>query len=443
MPGNPLTDRLAYRPDVVVHDLPELRTELVTDCWTTERGCRIGRMVIDDFEGLGEYVSSIMDEFQDARRCRVYLSPNNIFNDSINANLEHRLTVVREGGKVSIDESGKSYGQNPFDPLFSAYMSRTPMIFDYDLGAGFGHGIQMVFEDLDRNSSRGHIYGVERQEGAGMVAVMPFYYREADNINGLICLEGDLRGRNSDLDGFSRAYWAAKLAMNASAQISSQLMHRFDSITNLPRRADFEVDMRGSIKQLIRHKVSDLYLMFVDLDNFKQINDTYTHPVGDEILRQVADMMQHSVRADDSVFRVGGEEFAVILNGVSYPEAMTIAERVRSYIEKISVMVRRREDGGVGIIKDKGSGWSIAPGTEFVRVTCSIGVVDVKKAAADRIGIELPPNGRGDEIIQEILKTAYSHSAELLHVAKVSGKNCICFAENGSNLIFRAAPIVL
>jgi diguanylate cyclase len=73
----------------------------------------------------------------------------------------------------------------------------------------------------------------------------------------------------------------------------------------------------------------------IDIDNFKTVNDAHGHPVGDEALRLVADTLRGSVREGDTVFRVGREEFAILLPGVTAEAALPVAERVRHAVAGI------------------------------------------------------------------------------------------------------------
>jgi diguanylate cyclase (GGDEF)-like protein len=77
----------------------------------------------------------------------------------------------------------------------------------------------------------------------------------------------------------------------------------------------------------------------LDLDNFKRVNDTYGHPVGDELLRRVARVVLQYVRETDSAARYGGEEFAVICPGLSVEELRDRAERLRVAIAEIELPV--------------------------------------------------------------------------------------------------------
>ncbi len=72
-----------------------------------------------------------------------------------------------------------------------------------------------------------------------------------------------------------------------------------------------------------------LSVLLLDVDHFKRINDTHGHPIGDEVLRQVAEAVTENVRPSDFVFRYGGEEFLIVLVETSLRQAATIAERMR------------------------------------------------------------------------------------------------------------------
>ncbi len=89
-------------------------------------------------------------------------------------------------------------------------------------------------------------------------------------------------------------------------------------------------------QKLKRQRVRDLYVLFIDVDNFKRINDTYGHVFGDQVLRRLAQEILASVRAYDNVIRFGGEEIVVILHRVNYSQAMDIAQRIRKRVKSIT-----------------------------------------------------------------------------------------------------------
>ena len=104
-----------------------------------------------------------------------------------------------------------------------------------------------------------------------------------------------------------------------------------DSLTRLANRRAFD-DKLIAIYNSMRNR-NTTTLILADIDNFKKINDTYGHPVGDKILATVANVIRANVRRDVFVARTGGEEFAIIIEGNSESEAFQIAERIRKSLE--------------------------------------------------------------------------------------------------------------
>lgn len=86
-----------------------------------------------------------------------------------------------------------------------------------------------------------------------------------------------------------------------------------------------------------RHSVviNDFSILFLDLDNFKQINDTHGHDVGDLALKNVAGVLRKHIREIDAVGRLGGEEFVVALLGASEDDAYMKAEEIRTHVQKV------------------------------------------------------------------------------------------------------------
>lgn len=114
-------------------------------------------------------------------------------------------------------------------------------------------------------------------------------------------------------------------------QTESWLQHiaRHDPLTDLPNRELFQDRLQTALRWAERNQ-TPLALLYLDLDNFKQVNDTLGHPVGDLLLQEVARRLRQCVRESDTVGRVGGDEFLVLLNDVSPSEcALLVAEKIR------------------------------------------------------------------------------------------------------------------
>jgi diguanylate cyclase (GGDEF)-like protein len=115
-----------------------------------------------------------------------------------------------------------------------------------------------------------------------------------------------------------------------------------DALTGAYNRRHFEDRLRAEIAFAVRH-ATDCGLLLLDLDHFKRINDSYGHPAGDEVLRQMSQIAGRTLRAEDVFARFGGEEFAVILRGASTRGAARLAERLREALSSQKVSFEGRE----------------------------------------------------------------------------------------------------
>lgn len=104
-----------------------------------------------------------------------------------------------------------------------------------------------------------------------------------------------------------------------------------DTLTQLNNRNFFNVSISNAMERL-QKKQSCVSLLIIDLDNFKTINDTYGHIVGDEILKQLSNILKRNIRSTDIATRWGGDEFVITLPGVSGKDAFNVGERIRTVI---------------------------------------------------------------------------------------------------------------
>jgi diguanylate cyclase (GGDEF)-like protein len=161
-----------------------------------------------------------------------------------------------------------------------------------------------------------------------------------------------------------------------------------DALTQLANRGAFERTLADELTRADRYQ-HPLSLVVLDLDKFKQLNDTYGHPAGDEALRQLARVLETNLREHDTAARVGGEEFALILPETSLEGAHLLAERMRMAVQALNF-----DTGG-----------------HTLRVTASFGVADTsgghdaaalyraadgalyrsKQEGRNRVGVAAPP----------------------------------------------------
>lgn len=150
-------------------------------------------------------------------------------------------------------------------------------------------------------------------------------------------------------------------------QIHRLLVH--DELTGLLTSKSFFSELRREAARAEAEAMPFCVLM-MDVDHFKNVNDTYGHLVGSETLEEVGAVIKRSLRAGDVGARFGGEEFAAFLLDADYAQGLVAAERVRSGIEKHEFPAVRR-------------GSTEAPGTH--RITISIGVASFPEDARDPI----------------------------------------------------------
>ncbi len=156
-----------------------------------------------------------------------------------------------------------------------------------------------------------------------------------------------------------------------------------DVLTKLLNRRFLPTIFKREIS-LANRAATSLSVLIIDVDKFKQINDTWGHNIGDEILRRVSQIFYDNVRSSDYVFRYGGDEFVIVLTESAQIDTLRTAERIRSRVEKTKVK---------------------APDGDDIPLSLSIGVAMF--------------NGHPD--YERLIQMA----DEALYIAKKRGRNCV------------------
>jgi diguanylate cyclase (GGDEF)-like protein len=129
---------------------------------------------------------------------------------------------------------------------------------------------------------------------------------------------------------------ATQLAEAMTQELRHMAQH--DALTGLPNRALFD-DRLGQELARARRRDGFFALAFLDLDKFKPINDNFGHAVGDRVLQQVAKRLQECIRAEDTVGRIGGDEFVLLLTGLLTPDSvLDLAEKIRQRLHESFVV---------------------------------------------------------------------------------------------------------
>ncbi|MGE3270624.1 MAG: putative bifunctional diguanylate cyclase/phosphodiesterase [Chloroflexota bacterium] len=161
--------------------------------------------------------------------------------------------------------------------------------------------------------------------------------------------------------GIHAAFVAGASVANLFGWRVTEQQSLHDPLTRLPNRALFRDRADHALLRTRRHTFQ-IAVMFVDLDRFKPINDTWGHHVGDTVLLEVAERLTSNIRAGDTVARLGGDEFAVLLEEVDDPgEAAHIARRIQESL-RIPIMIQGRPipiRASVGIALSADAGVSV------------------------------------------------------------------------------------
>ncbi|OEE68275.1 diguanylate cyclase [Enterovibrio norvegicus FF-33] len=120
-----------------------------------------------------------------------------------------------------------------------------------------------------------------------------------------------------------------------------------DSLTGLNNRTSFEQDLRQSVA-LTERKNHGLILMIFDMDNFKQVNDTYGHLDGDKVLRRFSLLLKEAIRASDRCYRLGGDEFAVLLTPATRESAQLVNDRLKTLLSHDTLLTAHSISSSVG-----------------------------------------------------------------------------------------------
>jgi len=197
--------------------------------------------------------------------------------------------------------------------------------------------------------------------------------------------EGDFSQKVDFLGDFSDAFneMTSRL-QDANGQLIR--LASIDGLTQIYNRMALD-EFLGAAFAKAKEQAGDLSILLVDIDHFKEVNDTYGHHVGDRVLVQISQLLKKQVRTGDMLARYGGEEFIAVLPGTGIEQAVSIGKRVLEAVGKkavISVDAERR-----------------------LSVTVSVGVSDIR-----------PEDTSGEDIIKR--------SDRALYEAKNTGRNRLC-----------------
>jgi diguanylate cyclase (GGDEF)-like protein len=173
------------------------------------------------------------------------------------------------------------------------------------------------------------------------VLMIPLFFK--DLVVGFLNLGSQELDHFTAEDEHVAAAFAAQVAValeNSRLYEEAQRLATIDTLTGLYNRRHFFFLADREIERALRYNIQ-LAVIMIDLDQFKTINDTYGHIVGDQVLRAVANVYNQALRKVDIVGRYGGEEFTIILPEIGLEGAKYVAERLRTLIAAIDIKTKQ------------------------------------------------------------------------------------------------------
>jgi diguanylate cyclase (GGDEF)-like protein len=282
----------------------------------------------------------------------------------------HRIRYVQGDNSEQLADKVFPLGQGMIGQVIK-YRRTLPDNADY-------HGNSPVF-------SEAHLFADYRslmlvplaQENGGVVGVMTVAAKQAEMFT-LTCRE-------------MLELVATQVAIKIQLANSHEQLNRMATVDELTGIANRRAYQRGFEAMLdrARRQERSLHLILCDIDHFKRINDSFGHPFGDLVLQQIAKLFDRVVRANDLAARVGGEEFAILLEDADHAGAWKVAERLRELVTELELKF----------------------GTTSIPVTISLGIAEFPKHA-------------------DSLEKLVSCADQALYRAKAEGRNRTIVWEN-------------
>lgn len=220
---------------------------------------------------------------------------------------------------------------------------------------------RLIGEAYERTEERAATFKIDIGEGYSVVDILV----QANTLLGQAAVASQVR-ESKAMRALNQAKSAFALIKRKVAKVQAQAQR--DSLTGAFNRAQFDAVFEPWFNACRGSGIASL--LFLDIDDFKQINDQYGHDAGDHAIRSVAELLQVSTRKIDQVFRYGGDEFVILLGHATHELAEEVAERVRHNIAHAQV-----------------------PGWPQIRLSTSVGAVHVpvprddQNAADNRVSL--------------------------------------------------------
>ena len=288
-----------------------------------ERRFNTGRR--DEFGYFSTFVNDVLDQMQAHRQgleqalARTQQSETALFEEKERL----RVTLASIGdGVVASDENGAVLYINPVGEKLTGWRE------DEARGRPIAE-IMPLIDEQSRESIEVPVYTCLRQGVVVELSEHAVLARRDGSEIAIADSAAPIHDGSGRITGVVMVFRDVRRDRQLTQQLSYQASH--DALTGLVNRREFEHQLQRLVEHAA-HEHSYHALCYLDLDQFKIVNDTCGHVAGDELLRQVSDLLRLHVRSSDLVGRLGGDEFAVLLQSCPLERAKDIAETLRQAI---------------------------------------------------------------------------------------------------------------
>ncbi len=287
-------------------------------------------------------------------------------------------------GVITTDATGRIDYLNPVAEQYTGWSSA-------DAG---GKPLDLVYRVVDERTKKVVVHGEGANPGDGNSTGLALSLLGRQ---GNTCLiresHAPIRGRSGNVVGQVIVFHDVSQIEEMAQKLTWQASH--DPLTGLVNRREFERRMAGVLESA--HSDDRQHaVLYMDLDNFKMVNDSCGHAAGDELLRQLATVMLARMRASDTLGRLGGDEFGALLESCPVDQAVRLANGMRDAVRDFRFVWKEKTFGvgvSIGLVpvnKDSGSVGRVLAAAD---ATC----YEAKNKGRDRVQVREPKDGSAAE----------------------------------------------
>jgi len=245
---------------------------------------------------------------------------------------EQAVIAEKERAQVTLQSIGDGVISTCARGLIEYMNPVAEKLTGWSIAEARGRGLSEVLNLIDETTRKHVSHSLERQQTSGgsvSASAHPVLLTREGQEVAVEESSAPIRDRNGEVIGAVIVVHDVTQERRLKRALSYQATH--DALTGLINRREFDVRLRDALS-LAQRGERHFSLLYVDLDQFKVVNDTCGHQAGDRLMRDVTSLLRARVRTQDTIARLGGDEFGILLDATSVAQAGRIADSVRQAI---------------------------------------------------------------------------------------------------------------